>query len=225
MRQQIHDLKTKAKVFQDMKCSCCKMPLELPSVYFLCGCSYNQRCLVGLDREECIIHAEDRKKVLDVVDAQVRGALFESTDHIASCHLLTRLSSPTQADYADHHEQFFKQLDAAQNRFGVVANYFGKGVFNKITIVGAGAAAGPTPSPGPARRQQERDEPEVREIELDLGPQAALQVNVASRAVSGGGYGAAPARTGGYGSPASRRAGGYGGGGGGYGGGRGGYGS
>jgi hypothetical protein len=106
MRQQIHDLKTKAKVFQDMKCSCCKMPLELPSVYFLCGCSYNQRCLVGLDREECIIHAEDRKKVLDVVDAQ--------------------------ADYADRHEQFFKQLDAAQNRFGVVANYFGKGVFNKV---------------------------------------------------------------------------------------------
>ena len=38
-----------------------------------------------------------------------------------------------QADYADRHEQFFKQLDAAQNRFGVVANYFGKGVFNKVS--------------------------------------------------------------------------------------------
>lgn len=40
-----------------------------------------------------------------------------------------------QASYADHHEQFFKQLDGASNRFGVVADYFGKGVFNKITLI------------------------------------------------------------------------------------------
>jgi hypothetical protein len=28
--------------------------------------------------------------------------------------------------------QFFKQLDGAESRFSVVADYFGRGVFNKV---------------------------------------------------------------------------------------------
>ena len=36
-RGEIDELKTKAKVFQDTKCSCCPQPLELPAVHFLCG--------------------------------------------------------------------------------------------------------------------------------------------------------------------------------------------
>ncbi len=30
------------------------------------------------------------------------------------------------------HEQFFKQLEGAASRFGVVADYFGRGLFNKV---------------------------------------------------------------------------------------------
>lgn len=123
MRDEIHELKTKAKVFQDTKCTNCRNPLDLPAVHFLCGHSYHQLCLVG-DSEECTVCAEERSKVQDIIRSQQLGA--------------------------DQHEQFFKQLEGSPNRFGVVADYFGKGVFNKIRLVTEdtpGAATGGAAEP------------------------------------------------------------------------------
>lgn len=59
--------------WQEMKCMNCKSPLDMPSVHFLCGHSYHQRCLVG-DTEECTFCSEDRRKVLDIVRAQSQSA-------------------------------------------------------------------------------------------------------------------------------------------------------
>jgi len=121
MRGEIDELKSKAKVFQDTKCSCCPQPLELPAVHFLCGHSFNQDCLPP-DLEDCPMCHEERQKVKDIVRSQVTAS--------------------------DQHEQFFKQLEGSKNRFGVVADYFGKGVFNKLTLVTdapAGAARGGPP--------------------------------------------------------------------------------
>ena len=110
MRAEIAELKSKAKVFQNTKCNLSNQPLEVPTVHFLCGCSFNQDVLPD-DTKHCVSTdcEEERQKVEDILQRQ--------------------------AVEADNHEQFFKQLDGAQNRFGVVTDYFGKGLFNKLTLI------------------------------------------------------------------------------------------
>lgn len=106
MRAEITELKTKAKIFKALKCESCRESLTLPAVHFLSGNSYHESCLVS-DEDPAI--AEDRLKVMDLMQAQGQAC-------------------------ADH-DQFFKQLDGGRDRFSVVAEYFGRGIFNKVAIV------------------------------------------------------------------------------------------
>lgn len=48
----------------------------------------------------------------------------------------------SQSQIAEQHDQFFKRLEGAQNRFGIIADYFSQGVFNKVTIVSENRAVG-----------------------------------------------------------------------------------
>lgn len=111
MRAQIEELKTSAKIFQVMKCTLCRNPLELPAAHFLCQHSFHQQCLEGMmdSDTECPVCAAENKKVLDIIRHQ------EQTK--------------------DLHEQFHNQLERATDSFAVVADYFGRGVFNKLTLV------------------------------------------------------------------------------------------
>jgi len=43
MRNDIHELKTSAKIFQLMKCTLCSQALDLPAFHFLCMHSFHQR--------------------------------------------------------------------------------------------------------------------------------------------------------------------------------------
>ena len=111
MRAQIEELKTSAKIFQVMKCSLCRSPLELPAAHFLCQHSFHQHCLEGMtDTDtECPLCSSENKKVLDMIRHQEQ--------------------------MKDLHEQFHNQLERANDSFSVVADYFGRGVFNKLTLV------------------------------------------------------------------------------------------
>ncbi|XP_071958560.1 vacuolar protein sorting-associated protein 11 homolog isoform X2 [Antedon mediterranea] len=111
MKGQIEDLKTSAKIFQVSKCSICNHPLELPSVHFLCQHSYHQHCFEGYaeNDQECPVCAPENKKVQDIIRAQEQSR--------------------------DLHEQFHRQLEKSTDGFSVVADYFGRGVFNKVTLV------------------------------------------------------------------------------------------
>lgn len=138
MRAEIAELKSKAKVFQNTKCNLSNQPLEVPTVHFLCGCSFNQDVLPD-DTKHCVSTdcEEERQKVEDILQRQ--------------------------AVEADNHEQFFKQLDGAQNRFGVVTEYFGKGLFNKLTLItDAPSGVDPTATVGAGGG--------VAEIDLKLDP-------------------------------------------------------
>ncbi|XP_067666114.1 vacuolar protein sorting-associated protein 11 homolog [Haliotis asinina] len=111
-RQQIEDLKTSAKIFQASKCNICNHPLELPSVHFLCEPhSYHQHCFESYAETdtECPVCAAENRKIMDIIQAQ------EQTKDI--------------------HEHFHNQLERAQDGFSVVADYFGRGVFNKVTLI------------------------------------------------------------------------------------------
>ncbi|KAJ8321881.1 hypothetical protein KUTeg_000352 [Tegillarca granosa] len=111
-RSQIEELKTTAKIFQASKCSICNHPLELPSVHFLCEPhSYHQHCFESYaeNDSECPVCAAENRKIMDIIRAQEQSK--------------------------DLHEFFHNQLERSQDGFSVVADYFGRGVFNKLTVI------------------------------------------------------------------------------------------
>eukprot|EP00053_Salpingoeca_punica_P016663 m.158284 g.158284 ORF g.158284 m.158284 type:complete len:971 (+) comp17016_c0_seq1:203-3115(+) len=188
MRADIKDLKTQAKIFQEMKCTNCKNSLELPAVHFLCGHSYHQSCLVG-DVDECTYCAPERKKVEDIVQSQMQTA--------------------------EQHDLFFKQLETSSNRFSVVADYFGRGVFAKSlaripaasrrsqaavspNLGGSGGAPGSGVRAAPNANRQSMDMPPMLDLTSALGP---IDLGVLDRPGPGigGGMGGGRGRSGGRG--------------------------
>ncbi len=103
MRNEIHELKTMAKTFQQQNCSCgCTAKLNPPAVHFLCGHSFNRSCL---DIEtECSICGPENRKIL-----QQMRSMEES---------------------AEKHDEFFAQLQHHTDGFSLVSEYYGKGVFS-----------------------------------------------------------------------------------------------
>ncbi|XP_038609321.1 vacuolar protein sorting-associated protein 11 homolog isoform X3 [Tachyglossus aculeatus] len=111
LRQEIHDLKTSPKIFQKTKCSMCNSALELPSVHFLCGHSFHQHCFESYAESDadCPTCLPDNRKVMDMIRAQEQKR--------------------------DLHDQFQHQLQCSNDSFSVIADYFGRGVFNKLTLL------------------------------------------------------------------------------------------
>ncbi|XP_062520596.1 vacuolar protein sorting-associated protein 11 homolog [Corticium candelabrum] len=110
MRTQLEQMKTSAKVFQPTKCHYCTNLIELPAVHFLCGHSYHQSCLEAAESEsECPLCAEKNRDILDKIRSQEHGR--------------------------ELHEEFHRELSQSIDRFSVVAKYFGRGVFNKVTYL------------------------------------------------------------------------------------------
>ncbi|XP_051902199.1 vacuolar protein sorting-associated protein 11 homolog isoform X3 [Hippocampus zosterae] len=111
LRSEIQELKTSAKIFQKTKCNMCNSPLELPSVHFLCSHSFHQHCFESYaDNEaECPTCAPENRKVMDMLRAQDQKR--------------------------DLHDRFNRQLQSSHDGFSVVADYFGRGVFNKLTLL------------------------------------------------------------------------------------------
>ncbi|KAH0623394.1 hypothetical protein JD844_031667 [Phrynosoma platyrhinos] len=111
IRQEIEELKTSPKIFQKTKCSICTSALELPSVHFLCGHSFHQHCFESYSESgsECPTCLPENRKVMDMIRAQEQKR--------------------------DLHDQFQHQLKCSNDSFSVVADYFGRGVFNKLTLI------------------------------------------------------------------------------------------
>lgn len=80
-----------------------KQPLELPAVHFLCHHSFNLRTL-GDDAAECPICRVQNQEIL-------------------------RIRRDMKAGVA-HQDQFFMELKGNKDGFGVVAEWFGRGMLN-----------------------------------------------------------------------------------------------
>ncbi|KAM9038258.1 vacuolar protein sorting-associated protein 11 homolog isoform 1-T1 [Sarcophilus harrisii] len=111
IRQEIQELKTSPKIFQKTKCSICTSALELPSVHFLCGHSFHQHCFESYSESDadCPTCLPENRKVMDMIR--------------------------TQEQKRDLHDQFQHQLKYSNDSFSVIADYFGRGVFNKLTLL------------------------------------------------------------------------------------------
>ena len=101
-KAEIQSLRTEAKIFRQSNCSACSQRLELPTVHFLCDHAFHLNCL--MDENECSICAPEIKNFMG------RQAAL--------------LGKARQQD------EFFKMLDGSTDRFGVVAQYFGRSIFN-----------------------------------------------------------------------------------------------
>ncbi|XP_027691427.1 vacuolar protein sorting-associated protein 11 homolog isoform X2 [Vombatus ursinus] len=111
IRQEIQELRTSPKIFQKTKCSICTSALELPSVHFLCGHSFHQHCFESYSESDadCPTCLPENRKVMDMIRSQEQKR--------------------------DLHDQFQHQLKYSNDSFSVIADYFGRGVFNKLTLL------------------------------------------------------------------------------------------
>ncbi|TGZ85708.1 vacuolar protein sorting-associated protein 11 [Ascodesmis nigricans] len=110
---EIADLGSKPAVFQSERCNACGMRLDLPTVHFLCKHSFHQRCL---------------DPPLDGEENQLECATCASQNH------MIRTLRRGQDEAADRHEYFKEMLRNAKpgERWGVVAEFFGKGVMTSV---------------------------------------------------------------------------------------------
>ena len=100
-------LASKPQTFNATRCATCGMTLDLPTVHFLCKHSVHQRCLnvpPGEDegKTECPLCAGNNATV--------------------------RLMRKTQVEMADRHELFAEDLGRSKDKFGRIAEWFGRGV-------------------------------------------------------------------------------------------------
>ncbi|XP_054007633.1 vacuolar protein sorting-associated protein 11 homolog isoform X2 [Hylaeus anthracinus] len=111
IREQIESIKNSTIIFQGSRCSACHYQLELPSVHFMCQHSYHQHCFQSFseNENECPVCLPNNKKLLDIIKAQEQSR--------------------------DLHETFHSLLDRAEDPFSLVADYFGRGVFKKLTVI------------------------------------------------------------------------------------------
>lgn len=111
LKEQLETLKTGTTVIQGSRCAACHHQLELPSVHFMCQHSYHQYCFQSFsDHEnECPACVPDNQKLLELLKAREHNK--------------------------DLHETFHSQLEKANDGFSLAAEYYGRGVFNKVTVI------------------------------------------------------------------------------------------
>ncbi|OIW27770.1 vacuolar protein sorting-associated protein 11 [Coniochaeta ligniaria NRRL 30616] len=113
-RAEMADLGSKPAVFQATRCSDCGLPLELPTVHFLCKHSFHQRCLRGGGG----------------VDGKGEGECPQCKTDNDTIRALRK----AQDEYAERHELFKDDLERSDDRFGTVADWFGRGVMGTPVV-------------------------------------------------------------------------------------------
>ena len=111
MREEIKQLQTQPKIFTSSKCNLTGAPLELPTVHFLSGNSYNLSSLDTAqtgrtDKLEDPKCAGEQQAVADIIDG-LRNLNREGVD-----------------------EEFFHQLERSPDGFETISEYFGKCLFD-----------------------------------------------------------------------------------------------
>ncbi|OJJ44927.1 hypothetical protein ASPZODRAFT_134352 [Penicilliopsis zonata CBS 506.65] len=102
-KKEIEQLGSKPVVFQARRCMSCGGTLDLPTVHFLCKHSFHQRCLNKVDEDvECPVCAPQNATIKAIRRRQVESA--------------------------DQHDLFKAELQRSKDRFGVVSEFFGRGV-------------------------------------------------------------------------------------------------
>ncbi|KAM5461086.1 Vacuolar protein sorting-associated protein 11 [Microsporum ferrugineum] len=102
-KQQMEELGSKPTVFQARRCSFCGGNLDLPIVHFLCKHSFHQRCLNTTNEDaECPVCAPHNSTLKAIRERQIKAS--------------------------SQHELFHSKLQRSKDRFGLISEFFGRGV-------------------------------------------------------------------------------------------------
>lgn len=118
IKQLIDGLQHRPTIFQGSRCAACHHQLELPSVHFMCQHSYHQHCF---------------------------QSFAESESECPACAPGKTSRLPTAPVSA---EALHSRLDKEIDGYSVVSEYFGRGLFNKLTVI-TDAIKAQNPSAGP----------------------------------------------------------------------------
>lgn len=102
-KEEISQLKTTAQRFQPQRCASCDTKLVLPTVHFMCGHSFHEHCLADNERE-CQLCFDLSTRAIE----RKRELDLQSREH----------------------GNFYKELEESPDRFSVIAQYFGRGLFS-----------------------------------------------------------------------------------------------
>ncbi|KAJ5568059.1 hypothetical protein N7450_010545, partial [Penicillium hetheringtonii] len=102
-QEELSNLTSQPVIFQSRRCQSCGGTLDLPTVHFLCRHSFHERCLNNVD---------------DDAQCPVCGPQNSTF----------RAIRKRQVDSADQHDLFKAELSRSRDRFGVVSEFFGRGV-------------------------------------------------------------------------------------------------
>uniref|UniRef100_A0A6B2EKS8 Vacuolar protein sorting-associated protein 11 homolog n=1 Tax=Phlebotomus kandelakii TaxID=1109342 RepID=A0A6B2EKS8_9DIPT len=111
LKKHIKTLQEEPIEFRGTICNNCHQPLSIPAIYFLCQHSFHLDCVKGYSEndKDCPACHSKNMQILDALRAQ--------------------------SESRGQHEAFHNLLDRSPEPFSVVAEYFGRGLFNKIVIV------------------------------------------------------------------------------------------
>jgi len=111
MKNKINQLQFSPLIFQANKCEYCGSELDFPSVHCLCSHSFHAECFEN--------HS---------IDDRCPTCTIENSNWIS-------LINQTQESKENLHESFHKQLERTNDKFEVIAEFLGKGLFNKMSLM------------------------------------------------------------------------------------------
>lgn len=111
LKKNIQALNNEPIEFRGSLCDACHQPLVLPALFFLCKHSFHQECIRS--------YSETEK---DCMVCRKKNMQFQDLMH-------------KQNESRNKKSAFKEQLDSSHDPFNVVAEYYGRGLFNKIVLV------------------------------------------------------------------------------------------
>lgn len=111
LKKNIQMLNHEPVEFRGSLCDACHQPLVLPALFFLCKHSFHQECIRSYSETEkdCMVC---RKKNIQLQDVMHK-----------------------QNEIRNKNNVFNEQLSSSHEPFSVIADYYGRGLFNKIVLV------------------------------------------------------------------------------------------
>lgn len=111
LKKNIETINREPIEFRSSLCDACHQPLNFPSLFFLCKHAFHQDCLRSFSETEkdCMVCRKKNTQLLDAMH--------------------------TQNESRNKNHVFQEQIEKSHEPFGVVAEYFSRGLFNKIVLL------------------------------------------------------------------------------------------
>jgi vacuolar protein sorting-associated protein 11 len=129
-RARLADLEAKPVVFQASRCKVCNLPLDPPTVHFLCSHSFHRRCIAASDTTGTTNNTRASSSI-DAADVEQDDAI--ECPLCADQNQTVRAIRRAQVDSAQRHDLFKDAVSRGSaggggGGFVVVSEWFGRGV-------------------------------------------------------------------------------------------------